>query len=314
MAVAGSRDDAGWRRRVAAALLLVCRAMAETPVGSAETPAPPGSSADADLARHLAGLPPVRVLYTDLDGTLLGPDGSLLTAADGRPSTRAAQALVDAAAAGVAVVPVSGRQRAQLGNDARLLGLGSYIGEAGGVVVRDGELRDEWGQCPRDLADTPHEALVAAGAVDALLARFAGDLRPYEPWHRGREAGHLLHGLVDVDEACAVLADAGCPWAYLIDNGATAGWPGRQVRAYHLLPRGVGKATALADDLAARGLDAAQAAACGDSLEDLRMTRVVGTYVIVANGHGDIGGTVFRVPGAMGAGFADTVAALLAAR
>lgn len=268
----------------------------------------------ADLAGHLAGLPPVRVLYTDLDGTLLGPDGSLLAASDGRPSTRAAQALVDAAAAGVAVVPVSGRQRAQLGNDARLLGLRSYIAEAGGVIMRDGELRYEWGECPRDLADTPHGALAAAGAADALLARFAGDLRRYEPWHRRREAGHLLHGLVDVDEANAVLAEAGCPWAYLIDNGAAGGWPGRQVRAYHLLPRGVSKAAALADDLAARGLDAAQAAACGDSLEDLRMAEIVGTYVMVANGHGDIGRRIFRVPGAMGAGFADTVSALLAAR
>ncbi|MGI8873175.1 MAG: hypothetical protein ACR2KP_02385, partial [Egibacteraceae bacterium] len=61
-------------------------------------------------------------------------------------------------------------------------------------------------------------------------------------------------------------------------------------------------------------LDAAQAAACGDSLEDLRMAEVVGTYVMVANGHGDIGERILRVPGAMGAGFADVVTALLAAR
>lgn len=269
---------------------------------------------DRDPARHLSGMPAVRVLYTDLDGTLLGPGGSLLTAADGRPSVRAARALVDAAAAGITVVPVSGRRRAQLENDARLIGLSDYIAEAGGVIGRGGQVSYEWGECPRDIAANPHDAMVVAGAVAALLGRFAGDLRHYDPWHHDREAGHLLHGLVDVDEAAAVLADAGCPWAYLVDNGATGGWPGRAVHAYHLLPRGVGKATAVADDLAARGLRAEEAAACGDSLEDLRMARVVGTYFLVANGHGDIDERIFRVAGAMGEGVADAVDALLAAR
>lgn len=269
---------------------------------------------DDALCRHLGGLPPVEILYTDVDGTLLGPDGSLLSAPDGRPSVRAAQALVDAATAGITVVPVSGRRREQLGNDARLLGLADYIAEAGGIVVRAGETTYEWGSCPRDLADNPHDALTEAGAVDALLRAFAGDLRHYEPWHRGREGSHLLHGLVEVDEASAVLAEAGCEWAYLVDNGATSGWPGRQVRAYHLLPRGVGKATAVADDLTARGLPPARAAACGDSREDLTMAAAVGTFFLVANGHGDIGDRVFRVPGSMGDGFADAVEALLGTR
>lgn len=267
-----------------------------------------------ELAAHLAGLAPVRVCYTDLDGTLLGPGGSLLHGPDGHPSARAAQALARADEAGLTIVPVSGRRRGQLENDARLMGLRDCVAEAGGAILRDGTLSYEWGECPQDLAANPHDALVAAGAVDALLDAFAGDLRHYEPWHEGREAGHLLHGLVDVDEAAAVLSEAGCPWAYLVDNGATGGWPGRQVRAYHLLPRGVGKAAAVADDLAARGLAPEEAAACGDSLEDLTMARVVGTYVMVANGHGDIGEGIFRVPGAMGHGFADTVDALLAAR
>lgn len=264
----------------------------------------------SDLVRHLRALPPVCVLYTDLDGTLLGPGGSLLTAPDGRPSARAAQALVEAAAGGITIVPVSGRGRAQLGNDARLLGLRDYVAEAGGVVARDGQVHYEWGQCPLDLADNPHDAMQKAGAVDALLEAFPADLRHYVPWHRGREGGHLFHGLVDVDDAAATLSEAGCGWAYLVDNGATGGWPGRQVRAYHLLPRGVGKAAAVAEDIRRRGLQPPQTAACGDSLEDLTMADVVGTYLMVANGHGDIRDGVFRLPGAMGEGFADAVEAL----
>lgn len=266
-----------------------------------------------DLSEHLRALPTPQILYTDLDGTLLGPEGSLLNGPDGRPSVRAAQALVEAAAAGLTVVPVSGRRRVQLENDARLLGLADCIAEAGAVIVRGGDVTYEWGQCPRGLAGNPHDALVEAGAVGTLLERFAGTLRHYEPWHEGREGGHLFHGQVDVTEANAVLAERGCAWAYLVDNGTTGGWPGRTVRAYHLLPRGVGKAAAVADDLRARGLSSADAVACGDSLEDLTLAEVVATYCIVANGHGQHGRNVHRVDGAMGHGFAEVVEAVLAA-
>ncbi|HUH08396.1 MAG TPA: hypothetical protein VML96_11425, partial [Egibacteraceae bacterium] len=254
------------------------------------------------LHSHLAGLPPAAVLYTDLDNTLLGPAGSLLTAADGRPSLAAAEALVAAAEAGLTIVPVSGRGRAQMMSDIRLLGLSDFVAEVGAVIFRAGEVAYEWGECPRGLADTPHDAMVAAGAVSALLDGFDGDLRHYEPWHRNREGGHLFHGLVDVEEADVVLAEAGCEWAYLCDNGATGGWSGREVRAYHLLPRGVGKAKAVADDLAVRGLDRSQAAAVGDSLEDRTIASAVATYLQVSNGHGAPGGNIFAVPGAMGSG------------
>jgi phosphoglycolate phosphatase len=261
------------------------------------------------LASHLAALPAVRVVYTDLDGTLLGPGGSLLTGPDGRPSARAAAALVDAASAGVVVVPVSGRRRLQLQHDARLLGLDSCIAEAGTVIVRGGAVHFEWGQSPRGVGETPHDALVEAGALAALVDAFGTQLCLYEPWHLDREGSVLLRGRVDVAEADAVLAAAGCGWARLVDNGSV----GRNLRAYHLLPRGVGKAEAVTDDLRDRGVPPSAAAAVGDSEEDRRMADVVGTYVRVANGHGADGSNVFVAPGANGDGFADAVEALLAA-
>lgn len=264
-----------------------------------------------DAAARLDGLERVAVIYTDLDNTLLGPEGSLLTSAEGRPTARAAQALVAAAAAGITVVPVSGRALPRLRNDARLLGLADCIAEVGAIVVRAGQTHYEWGDCPRDLAATPHDALLVSGAVGALLDAFAGDLRHYEPWHRGREGGHLFHGEVDVDAADSVLRDAGCTWATLLDNGATGGWPGRQVRAYHLVPRGVGKAVAVADDLQARGLRAEQAVAVGDSAEDLTMAPVVGAFFMVANGYVTSDPRVIRTRHAMGDGFADAVAAVI---
>lgn len=267
-----------------------------------------------ELLAHLRARPPVAVVYTDFDGTLLGPRGALLTGPDGAPSVRAAAALVDARAAGITVVPVSGRREALLAGDARLLGLADYVAEAGTVVVRAGTRTLNWGEAPRDLAETPREAIRAAGALDAVLTAFADDLRLYHPWDDGRVGEFLLHGRVDLAQADAVIAAAGAPWARLVDNGATGGWRGRVVRAYHLLPRDTGKASAVAVDLRARGLSPDEALACGDSVEDQTMAAAVGTYVEVANGHGVPGGNAFRVNGAMGHGFADAIAAVLHAR
>lgn len=268
----------------------------------------------SDLERRLSARPAVRAIYTDLDGTLLGPGGSLLHGPDGRPSARAALALVAAAEAGVEVIPVSGRQRKQLENDARLMGLDDCIAEAGVVIVRDGRRHYEWGGLPRGLADNPHDTMTEAGAVAVLLREFGADLRHYEPWHLDREGSHLFHGLVDVAAADRLLDEHGYDWVSLIDNGDTGGWPGRDVRAYHLVPRGIDKARAVADDIAARGLTAEETLAIGDSLADLAMSASVGTFVIVANGHGEPGANAVRVDEAMGHGFAQAVEAVLAAR
>lgn len=267
-----------------------------------------------ELLEHLRALRPVRAIYTDLDGTLLGPGGSLLHGPDGRPSLRAAEALVRAAEARVEVIPVSGRGRKQLENDARLIGLDDCVAEAGVVILRDGVRHYEWGELPRGLADNPHDTMTEMGAVAVLLRHFSGDLRHYEPWHLDREGSHLFHGVVDVTVADRLLREHGFSTVSLIDNGDTGGWPGRDVRAYHLVPTGVDKARAVADDLAARGLRPEEALAIGDSLADLAMAASVGTFVMVANGHGDPGGHVVRVEEPMGHGFAATVEAVLAAR
>ncbi len=263
------------------------------------------------LAAHLARRPLVRVVYTDLDGTLLGRDGSVLADADGRPTLQAVTALVQAARAGVAVVAVSGRRASTLQQDVRILGLDGGIAEVGTVIIRDGTHHLRWGECPRDLGPTPRAALAAVGALDVLMEALGADLRPYAPWDAGREGGFLLHGAVDVAQADRLLAQAGIGWARLVDNGRSGGWEGREVHAYHLVARGVGKAAALSEDLAARGLAPDQALAVGDSLEDQTMAGSVGTYVMVGNGHGAEGDNRFRVSGRNGDGVAQAISAAL---
>lgn len=272
----------------------------------------------ADADRALAALAP-RVLFSDVDGTLVGRGGSLLADLDGGTSLAAAEALVAARRAGLEVVLVSGRTRAQLFEACRLLGLRDAIGELGTVLLRDGKAELQWGQTPREIGATPAEALERSGALETVLAKFAGRIEPHTPWHQGRQGTALLRGQVEAAEVDAALRARGFGWAHLEDNGRLRGpYPhlgDGETHAFHLLPVGVGKAATAAAYLAARGLEAAAAAAVGDGPADLAIADAVGAMFLVANGawaaEQDPARPVIVTPSSAGDGFAEVVGALI---
>ncbi|HEY3827704.1 MAG TPA: hypothetical protein VGL57_00780 [Solirubrobacteraceae bacterium] len=229
----------------------------------------------------------VRCLYLDLDGTLLGRGASLLHDGEGRVSIEGIRAVQACLRAEVEVVLMSGRRRAQLAEDARLLGQSSYIYEAGACLVLDGE--EHW--LTGDLL--PGEQTIAqqierSGAPALLLEHYAGRLEHHDPWHREREVSHLFRGLLDAQEADRVLAEHGHAGLRLLDNGAVshrspalAGLA--QVRGYHLVPAAVSKSAAVAYHRRARGYAREQTFAVGDSREDLASCEQVQTFWLVAN-------------------------------
>jgi hydroxymethylpyrimidine pyrophosphatase-like HAD family hydrolase len=225
----------------------------------------------------------LRAAYFDLDGTLLGRGASLLHDGEGAFTLLGARALEACARAEVEVVPYSGRRQSTLLHDARMLGLRSYIFEAGCGMVLDGEL--EWltdGLEPRD-GKTIHEQIEESGAPALLLDHYAGRLRIYEPWRYAREVSHLFLGDdVDAFEADALLTEHGHGHLRLVDNGIMQGVMG-DGRAYHLIPRAASKARAVARHMQARGYTPEDVIAVGDSREDLGAAAVVGTFWLVAN-------------------------------
>ena len=232
---------------------------------------------------------PLRCVYCDLDGTLLGANGSFLTDADGAFSLLGARALEACARAGVEVVIYSGRRRSTLFHDARMLGVRCYAFEAGAGFMLDGELHWLTGKlAPRD-GQTIFDQIEASGAPALLLDRYAGRLEYHAPWHLERDVSHLFRGDVDAAEADAVLRDAGHGDLRLVDNGAivapSEGLPGvARPRAYHLVPRAASKARAIAFHMRARGYAAPECVAVGDSREDLGAAEAVGAFWLVANG------------------------------
>jgi hypothetical protein len=230
---------------------------------------------------------PLRAVYTDLDGTLLGRYGSLFNDADGEFTMLGARAIEACHRAGAELVIMSGRREAQVASDSRLIGQTSYIYEAGCAVMIDGERTILVGELEIEDGRTVYETIVERGVPELLFGSFPGLLEYHAPWHTERQLSHLFRGKIDVDEANAILEREGHVGLKLIDNGAIVrGMEGIEgpAHAYHLMPLAASKANAVAFHMAARGYTPEECIAVGDSIEDLSVADVVPRFFVPANG------------------------------
>ena len=230
----------------------------------------------------------IRVIYTDLDGTMMGPGGCFFRNLVGEFTLRPARALLQALQRGVDVVPVSGRSGRQLRGDARLLGLRNYIAELGVELVYDlgAEVVVNAGGFAQGREDLL-AAILESGAVAFLLSEYRGRIEYHTPWSKMRDCTPLFRGLVDLEEVNSVLAER-FPGLVLVDNGVlplvspTLEVP--EAHAYHLVPVGVSKDQAVAEDMRRRGFRRKEAMAVGDSEADLAFAGAVGVFFLVRNG------------------------------
>ncbi|HEV2061580.1 MAG TPA: hypothetical protein VGR12_01910, partial [Solirubrobacteraceae bacterium] len=178
-------------------------------------------------------MPALRAIYVDLDNTLLGRGASLFHDGDGRPSLLGPRAIEACHRAGVEVVVMSGRRRAQVAEGARLLGGRAFIFESGSCVVDGAD--EEWMTEPfmPDEGPSVFAQIEDTGAPRLLLERL--EIEYHSPWHVDREVSHLFRGAIDARDANALLAEHGHDHLRLVDNGGIDR-PG--LRAYHLVPKG----------------------------------------------------------------------------
>ena len=270
-----------------------------------------------------------RIVYTDLDGTMVGPRGSFWHSADRTLIDDPAAALLELHRAGVTLVLVSGRTHEQVVEAARIFAADGAIAELGATISWNGG-RDTHrlpGALPATFdGRTPMSVMAELGVVEALMAEHPGRLEWHAPWHATHEADALLRGRVDALAVDAWLAERGLGWLTLKDNGAIPATSRMTLdpdpsppRVYHLMPRGISKGEAIAWDLARRELSPDDAVAIGDSVSDLDMAPAVGRLWITANGASVDGmrSRIEAVPNAsitdaaMGEGWAQAVRAAL---
>jgi len=268
---------------------------------------------------------PVRVIYTDIDGTLVGPLGCFFRDSEYNLTLRPARALLAAHARNIDVMLVSGRHKSQLRESSRLLGCRNYVAELGTelvyglgteVVMNLGDLEVTGGSV--------YDTILSTGVVDLLLKTYPGRIEMHSPWSEERDCTPLLRGLVDLDDVRRLLKENGLDGFELLDNGViprtspTLDVP--EIRAYHLVPRGVSKDQAVRRDQEHRGIPRQATVAVGDAEADLPLSAAVGAFFFVRNGlennphlAREIDGSenVFVTEGKMGLGWAEVVETLI---
>ena len=199
----------------------------------------------------------VRYVITDADGTMFtGAKATVNTA--GEPCAELVETLVELTRAGVSVIPCTGRNRAMIMEDARVLGFPGWIAEMGGVLCTKQASQPEWhyfcGRMPYDegCGKTPHDVIWETGVIDEMLERWPGHLETYHDNGIGfeyREVTVAMRGDAPEDEMQDMLDHCGLP-LYLSDNGMVDHISGdstltcdrshpQGIHTYHVTPAGV---------------------------------------------------------------------------
>ena len=235
-----------------------------------------------------------RLVATDLDGTLLGPDGAV--------SVRTAAALREAAEAGVEVVFVTARPPRWLADLAsHVAGHGVAICANGAAVVdvATGRVLDEHGMTAELVGELASALRAALGEVHLAVERtqgFAAE-RGFHDEHGTARGYPVADRIEDVltsstlkllvrtatdhgaGHTAAVQAAIG-PAALAADSGA--------VGLGEISALDVSKARALARWASLRGLRADDVWACGDAPNDLPMLGWAGESFAVRNAYDEV--------------------------
>jgi len=243
----------------------------------------------------------IRLVATDLDGTLLRTDGTV--------SERTRRAIARARAAGIVVVLVTARPPRILRTMARQAGVTGLAICCNGAIVYDVATDEIVGHTP--LAAATAQRLVAALRATAPGVCFAverGLLFGQEPRYAALApiAGDHTPLIADAAALCAegvtklIVLHPGIPLQDLLRAARAAG--GDEAIVTHsstlfveVSAAGVTKATALRGLCLRLGIDAARVVACGDMPNDLPMLDWAGHSVAVANAHPDVLATADEV-------------------
>jgi HAD superfamily hydrolase (TIGR01484 family) len=230
----------------------------------------------------------LKVIYSDLDGTLFNDQGCLVKDAEDRFYLDAVRLLEKVEKKGWDLVIVSGRNKHTLRYNAQMIGAENYIAELGSEVVY-GLGRQVHVTFDRDARchDITYGSRDLERIIGIMMDRFPGRIESRMEWSRHRSFNALFLGDVDMEQANEVLREAGYGDLVFVDNGISklmeTGLDMEKMHLINLMPAGVTKASGLALDKKLRKFTLDNCIALGDSPEDLKMAPEVKYFFLMAN-------------------------------
>lgn len=230
----------------------------------------------------------LKVIYSDLDGTLLNQKGCLIKDENDCLYLESIEELVEILKRGWDVVLVSGRNRTQLKYNAQFIGVNNYIAELGCELVYNlGEKIYQTFDTQNVDYDLGYGGKDLATVVKLLKESFPDRLEYNPEWSKYRSWTVLLFGDIDLDLANEKLRENGFDNLILVDNGLTSlvklDIGVNRLHIYNLIPEGVDKSSGIRLDKKLRRLETENCIALGDSLEDLKMAKEVKFFFLMRN-------------------------------
>lgn len=228
----------------------------------------------------------LKVIYTDLDGTLFNDQGCIIKDYEGNFYFEVVKLFERIAKKNWDIVLVSGRSKQQLRYNSMLIGVKNYITELGCELVHnfgekayitfdDKKYDYEITNCGKDLINI----------IKILKEAFPNKIDSNPDWSIGRSFNALFFGDIDLAKANRILKDAGYEGLVLVDNGFSKivklNLDVEHLRILNLMPKWVDKSSAIKLDKKLRSFKDENCIALGDSIEDLKMAPAVKYFFLM---------------------------------
>jgi len=230
----------------------------------------------------------LKVIYTDLDGTLFNDRGCIIKDEKGGYYFKAVKLLSEIARKNWDVVLVSGRNKFQLRYNAQIIGLKNYIAELGSELVYNlGKEVYVTFDRQKIKYDLTYEGKDLIKIIELFKKNFPDKIESKMEWSRYRSHTVLFFGEINLNFANKLLKKEGYGELVLVDNGLSSlvelDLDIERLHIYNLMPKGVNKAKGIKLDKKIRNFDINNCIALGDSLEDLKMAGEVKYFFLMGN-------------------------------
>ncbi len=230
----------------------------------------------------------LRVIYTDLDGTLFNHKGCIIKDYKDDYYFNALKLLPRIASKNWDIVMVSGRNKFQLRYNAQMIGLNNYISELGAELVYNlGEKIYITFNHNKAKFDLTYGGKDLIKIMELFKKNFPGKIESKTEWSRYRSYNALFFGEIDLDKANKLLEIKGYKELTLVDNGFSSlvdlDLDVESLHIYNLMPSEVNKSNGIKLDKKIRNFSTENCIALGDSLEDLKMAGEVKYLFLMRN-------------------------------